>query len=106
MNFFFFINNNKNSLKNLRALNYSMALSKIDINFKTKKCKPITSVSTEVGDVYWAYVGFHIAPLVTAAVSGLIRGAPKVSIPRGLPGLTNRCTGWIHFFAKKAENCY
>ncbi len=39
----------------------------------------VTEAPTEAGELYWAYVGFHVILLVIAAVWRLSRGAPKVT---------------------------
>lgn len=36
-----------------------------------------TSPSTEAGEIYWFYVGFHLVLFVIAVTWRLVRGAPK-----------------------------
>lgn len=36
-----------------------------------------TAAPTEAGEIYWAYVGFHVVLFVVSIVWRLVRGAPK-----------------------------
>lgn len=41
----------------------------------------ISSSTTETGEIYWFYVGFHLVLLAAAAVWRIARGTPKASAP-------------------------
>ncbi len=39
-----------------------------------------TSAPTELGEIYWSYVGFHLVLFVVAVAWRLVRGAPKKAV--------------------------